>query len=256
MIARINSELVVQGEGASGKLVATPLWPAPYNVDTPEAAYRFLTECCWTDNDADQVIELIPTKAYVRAVVQLWHAAYSSRTPMILEKSRRMVMSWVYRGLELWACGMKRSNWLVCDQDYAQSAKHVWRYHFMLEQMRMRRPELQVPAFQSRGSLSAHQLDMVILANGSTLSNANQEAGDLQGEGKTGITLEEFSRYRYPGRFWSQARFLTQGKAESRGGWVNAITNASANEEYRELKGFVSRVNPERCEVCRPSSLT
>ncbi len=227
------------------------LWPAPYDQDTPAAGFRFLTECCWTDNDADQLVELIPAKPYIETLVYEWHGCLKAKQDLILEKSRRMIASWVFRGLELWQAGLSRGNWLLCDQDYDQSAKHVWRYHWMLEQLRCRRPELRVPRHGTRGSLQARRIDMVLLANGSTLANANQVAGDLQGEGKTAIVLEEFSRYRDPARFWGQAHFLTQGKAGLRGGWVCAICNASPNEDWRALKGHVSRVPGGGCEVVR-----
>jgi len=232
------------------------IWPDRYADESGECAYRFVTECCWTDNDADQLVELIPAKDYIEALCYEWQDAYAAKQPLILEKSRRMICSWLFRGLELWKCGQRRSNWLLCDQDYDQSAKHVWRYHFLMEQMRWRREDMRLPD-QPRpyGSLPARRLDMVILSNGSTLTNANQEAGDLQGEGKTGITLEEFSRYRNPARFWAQARFLTQGKAGNAGGWVNAITNASPNEDWRSIKGFISRDDPERCSVHKPALL-
>ncbi len=228
----------------------------PYSNDTAETAFRFPDECCWTDNDADQTVELIPAKEYIEVLAREWHACLKGRQDLILEKSRRMIASWVFRGLELWQAGLKRGNWLLCDQDYAQSAKHVWRYHWLLEQIRNRRPDMKLPPWQSRGSLQARQLDVVTLANGSTLANANQEAGDLQGEGKTAIVLEEFSRYRDPARFWAQAHFLTQGKAGSgKGGWVCAICNASPNDDYRAIKGFVSRVSGDRCEVSEPALL-
>jgi hypothetical protein len=271
--SRDSWEVPVEREKSSRGLIldgSACLWPPPYDEDTPGAGFKFLTECCWTDNDADQTVELIPAKPYIEVLVREWHGCLSRRQDLVLEKSRRMIASWVFRGLELWQAGLKRGNWLLCDQDYAQSAKHVWRYHWLLAQMRNRHPEMRGLRHEPRGSLRARQLDMVVLPNGSTLSNANQDAGDLQGEGKTAIVLEEFSRYRDPARFWAQAHFLTQGKAgkttgpegsgvgapRSQGGWVCAICNASPNDDYRAIKGFVSRVSPERCEVCEPALLS
>jgi len=229
------------------------LWDGtPYADLTGACAFAFLTQCVWTDNDADQAVELIPPRLYIRELAEEWVACFSLRMPLVLEKSRRMIASWVFRGLELWAAGLARGNWLVCDQDYPHAAMHVWRHTFIYATLRQRRPGLGLPPAAARGGVVARECDMFILGNGSTISNANEQAGALQGEGKTAIVLEEFSRYRDPGGMWAQARFLTQGSPSKRGGWVAGICNASANEDYRKLKDWVARTGPDRCSVLRP----
>lgn len=216
-----------------------PLWPAPYDQDTAEAGYRWLTECWWTLNEADQSVCLIPCKRFVREFVEEWHRAFSDRQPFVCEKARRMVVSWMCRGLETWQMGLKRGEWLIVDQTHANAAEHLWRVHFCLEQLRDRRPDLGIPKHETRGSIVTKEPTHVILANGSILTQAHQEAGAAQGKGKTGVTLEEVSKYRNPAAFWSQAIIVTQGSAAGKGGWVSGICNASPNVSWHEIKGGV-----------------
>jgi hypothetical protein len=218
------------------------LWSERYSdVQNWECAHRFVIECCWTWNEANQRVRLIPDKRYIREVVKEWHRAYISRTPLLLYKSRRMILSWVFRALELWVCGLGRADWMIVDQDYGNASKHTWRYWHYYQELRKRRPEMRLPAAMKYGSVEKKQLDQVILPNGSVMSNSNMEAGKLQGTGMAGITLEELSRYRYPDGVWSQANLMVQGEADeesSGGGWVNGICNASPSIEFRRIKRF------------------
>lgn len=235
-----------------------PVWPDRY---ADERDWKCLRNFCWerllTYNEADQSIELIPRKDYIEWLIYNWHDSYINKTPTVWEKSRRMIVSWLFRGCELWAMGLRRGNAIVCDQDYDQSAKHCWRYHHYMVEMKRRFEDMRHVNYSTknaRGEVAAYKCDAVLLPNGSIMSNANQDGKALQGEGKSIISLEELSRYKHPASIWAQAKILTQGKAGSRGGFINAITNASPNDEWRSIKGNLSFVAPGRCEV-RESAL-
>ena len=64
-----------------------PLWPDEYCHPTGESAFKFVTECCWTDNEADRKIALIPAKEYVEATCYEWTEAFNKRQPIVFEKS-------------------------------------------------------------------------------------------------------------------------------------------------------------------------
>jgi hypothetical protein len=213
-----------------------PVWPAPYDQETEETAFRWLTECWWTLDEAARRTELVPQKEFIRRFVHEWFTCFSSRQPMVVEKSRRMVISWAARGLETWVCGLKRSEWLIVDQTHTNAAEHLWRCHFSLEQLRQRRPELKIPQHVTRGAVIAKEPTHVILPNGSILTQVHQDAGTSQGKGKTGITLEEVSRYHSPTAFWNQAVLVTQGPPGELGGWLCGIANAHPDPDWRAIK--------------------
>jgi hypothetical protein len=212
------------------------LWPPPYDTDSPRAAYEFLTECWWTDNEANQQTELIPAKPFVREFVAEWHGAFSKRQPFLIEKVRRMTISWICRGLETWTMGLRRGSWLIIDQNHANASEHLWRIDHSLNQLYERRPNLKLRHHAVRGAVLIKQPTHVLLANGSQISQAHQDAGAAQGKGKTGVTLEEVSKYAAPSAFWGQALIVTQGKGGTPGGWVCGIANASPNPDWRAIK--------------------
>jgi hypothetical protein len=218
----------------------TCLWPAPYDEDTGEAAFRFITECWWTLNEADQKIDLVPAKPYVEALCHEWHGAFVRRQALLIEKSRRLIVSWISRGLETWQMGLSLGEAHIVDQTHENSAEHLWRIHFALGQLRDKRPEFQLAKHEVRGSPAAKQATHVILPNGSLITQGHQDAISEQGKGKTIVTLEEISKYRSPSAFWGQALIVTQGSAAGRGGWVCGIANASPVSEWQEIKGFAS----------------
>lgn len=216
------------------------IWPSRYMGDDSDSAFRFLTECWWTDNDADGTIDLVPPLEFVGDYCQLWTECFNSRQALIMEKSRRMIVSWMARGLETWTMGKARGSWLLIDQTHNSAAEHLWRCHFGLEKLRERKPDINIPAYETRGGLLTKEPTHIILANGSILTQGHQDSDSAQGKGKTGITLEEISKYRNPSAYWAQALLVTQGSSKGLGGWINGIANASPNADWHNIKGKIN----------------
>lgn len=217
------------------------LWPHPYvasdGVSETEAATRFLFESCWTYNEADGDIELIPDHEYIRWFVGEWLSNRSRGGMLICEKSRRLIMSWVCRGLELWILGLNQSKGVVCGINYPKAAEHVWRIAWLYRELRKRRPGLGLTDCQTKGgTMAAQAIETVILPNGSLVENLNQEGASFQGSGYSFVIMEEFSRYRAPAYMYGQARRVTEGKPGLPGGFVVAITNAWPGSEWQEIK--------------------
>lgn len=221
---------------AAMRASSAPIWPDRYSEMNFESAFRFLTECWWTDDDERQRIELIPPSPHIEEFVWDWTEAFNGRIPWIWEKSRRMYVSWAARGLETRIMGITRGAWLLTDQTEENAEAHLWRCHFSLDQLYARRPDLHLPVHRAKGTLSDRLASSIVLANGSTLSRGHQKALSLQGKGKTGITMEELSKYRNAEAYWGQALIVTRGGAGGQGGWVCGIANPSQDPLWRELK--------------------
>lgn len=183
---------------------------------------------------------MIPAKPHIEQFTADWLAAFIARAPAIWEKSRRTTISWTARGLETWLMGRSRGTWLIVDQKHENSAAHLWRIHFALGQLGQRRPELAVAPHRAFGRLALGMASAIVLANGSILTESHQDAGAAQGRGRTGVTLEELSKYKDPEGFWGQALIISRGGAGGDGGWVNAIANPSLSPKWRDLKGGVN----------------
>ena len=155
-----------------------------------------------------------------------------------------MVISWVCRGLETWVMGLDRGSMLLIDQKHENSAEHLWRIHFALEEMSRRRPELQAGEWETYGSVARREVSSLMLPNGSLIRQSHQEAGSEQGKGYTLVVMEELSRYLGASQFWSQAAMVTQGKPGSgTGGWICGIANPVNNPSWEQVK---QRMNPRR----------
>jgi hypothetical protein len=233
---RSLSEAVDQAKTASVRGSSPALWPNPYREDSPEACFEFLARCCWTYNEANAAIELVPGHDYIRKLVGTWHSCRSSGRPLIIEKSRRLILSWVLRGCELWRMGLNCEKGLICGLNYPKAAEHVWRIWWLYEQVRERTDWDLSPCEPRGGNVIAQELDQVILPNGSLVQTLNQDGQSFQGSGYSWVTMEEFSLYRNPRYMWSQAIRVTEGKPGAKPGMVCVITNASPNKAWQEIK--------------------
>lgn len=214
-----------------------PLWPKPYCEDTPEALIRFLTERCITWDDETKEESTIPNMAHVRAVAEVWWKTRSEGKPLIIEKSRRLIVSWILRGCELWSMGLAKETRCLAGLNYPKAGEHVWRLAFIYRKMQERFPEMKLPQLEIRGgNFAAMTVDSIILSNGSICYGLNQSKDTFQGSGYSGITMEELSLFDHPSAMFGQARTITKGRADAKGGHVVAVTNANHSDDWRRLK--------------------
>ena len=207
--------------------------------DSPKdwrCAYAFLLDCCWTWDDETQLVSRIPDMPHIKLAAQVWHESVQDGAPLVIEKSRRLLMSWVMRGLRLWQMGQNTCTGVLCGLNYAKAANHVWRFEHLYKELRSRKPEMGLAPCTALGGRGERQRDTVSLPNQSVVSTLNQESESFVGEGYTFVDIEEFSRYARPASFYSQARLVTGGRADVVGGQVTVITNADPNLEWRRIK--------------------
>lgn len=223
---------------------APPLWPDKFLTLDGDTAFKFVTQCWWTYDEAEQQVALIPAKEYLEEIVHEWVGCFNARRPLIIEKSRRIVVSNTCRGLEAWLMGVNRGDGVIVDQKHENSAKHLWRMGFSLQELHKRNPQVLREKCEMRGAVQVKQATHLIFPNGSVVTQAHQDAEGEQGTGSTFVTLEELSKYKNPQGYLAQALMVTMGKAgsEGKGGWVMGIANATPNTEWALCKnGIVAR---------------
>ena len=212
------------------------LWPKEMSSLLPSCFMRFLAEL-QTWNEADKETQHFPDAQYLHNMARLWIRCYKDGTPLVVEKCRRMVASWLFRALELWAYGMQRQDGLIVGLDLESAAKHCWRYQFMYEGLQKRHKEWKLQDLTIIRHRGERQVSEVFFPNGSRAAIMNQESTSFPGEGYGLVCCEELSRYRNASEIWSQALIVTQGAAGSKGGFVSSISNANGeNETWREIK--------------------
>ncbi len=212
------------------------LWPAPLNELTLEARKKFVYDYIFTWNEAERQPQSIPQKAYIDWIIEKWHETKLSGEPLIIEKSRRMVVSWVLRALELHDGGVKPANQLLAGQTFRDAQQHVWRIWYLYDQLRMRNEDWNLPEATPYGSLAAQMLDAFILPNGTTYTAINSDGEKVRGVGVTEIVFEEGSVYPNLEETFSQGIIITQGSAKSKGGHVVIVGNASLNPQWWNIK--------------------
>jgi len=213
-----------------------PIWPMPYGEDSAEALTAFVVECCWTLDEETSEISQIPDLPHVRYVCELWWWSRHYGMPLIIEKSRRLLVSWVLSACEVWAMGMKPETRIVSGLNYAKTAQQVWRTAYMYRQSRLRVFHGIEDCVTRGGNFLAQDVREVIFPNGSFIKGLNQESDTFQGSGFSGIRLEEFSHFDHPEIIWGQSYVLTKGRADVTGGHRVAVCNSYPNPGWLETK--------------------
>lgn len=248
------------------------LWPAPYNEDTPESAYRFLTECCWTFDEETTEVNLIPALPFVRLVVNQFYETRKSGKPLKIEKSRRLLLSWIVRGLRLHSMGLRRESGVICGLNYPKAASHVWRIAWLYNTLASKRKDFKLTPLSTGkgykgGTMESKKMEEVILPNGSIVVFLNQEGESFQGDGYTWVDMEESSLYSKYDEMRGQSLAVTKGRADVVGGHVCEITNASPGEEWKSSKTIATVLwnndpsfekgepNPDECPGCALADL-
>lgn len=212
------------------------LWPEPYNTYDAETAYRFLTECVWTFNEANQLVELIPEKQYIEDLVHEWFANRLAGKPTIVKKVRRMIISWIMAGLGVYAGGSAPGSFYIAAQKYPKSAGMVWRRSFVYDEIRKRYPEWRLSASQTWLYSGPRALQRLLLPNGSVYEPLTGEnPDDFRQEGATEVLCEEMAFWPRLSESWSNAIIMCAGKPGDIGGHPIAVSTVSANPMWREL---------------------
>lgn len=216
-----------------------PLWPAEYLPDNPETAWKFVIECCRTWNEASKKVQRFPKLKYLKHLVGRWCHCRTHGGLLIIEKCRRMVVSWLFRALELWVMGRERSDEMLAGETFAAAARHVWRLQHIYDDLRKQFPLWNLPECHTIAYEGENSLKIFSLRNGSVARAINGQGEKLQGEGTAIIVLEEAHQYPYLSAMLSQASVITLAEPGAVGGMIIVVANASANDPWQKIKKAV-----------------
>ncbi|MBX3117859.1 MAG: hypothetical protein KF784_02255 [Fimbriimonadaceae bacterium] len=224
-------------EAAAGELEKPIcLWPEPYCEPCFESAWGFLCEL-QTWNEAAGEEQDFPQFDYLREFAREWWDACEAGRMLVVEKSRRMVVTWADRGLTLYRLGLRRTDWLLAGEDFEKAAAHVWRLRHYYENLQRRRPEWGLPDCFSLRYEGSRYLKQFGLTNGSICKAINSDPEGVRGDGVAGVTFEEASSYRELCSMVAQAKIITRNAAGQRNGFVCLIANASLSPDWQTVKG-------------------
>lgn len=233
-------ELQEQAERTAAQGKNQGLWPSRLCERSPESAWAFIREIR-TWNEAETEIQNFPDLEYLRYLTTLWVKHKEIGEPIIIEKCRRMVVSWLLRGLELWSMGISREDHVIVGLTREAAAKHVWRIKHFYDDLRTRNPSWGLEPIDKNviREKGPRALASIQLPNQSQVVLLNQEGGSFPGEGYSVITCEELSRYDYVAETWAQCKIVSKASAGKVGGFVVAVTNAWPDQDWKDIKKCV-----------------
>lgn len=219
------------------------LWPAHF-PDTPEGAKAFIFGHVWTYEETSGRTMQIPDHEYLAGVIDEWYATKISGDPLIIEKSRRLVASWLLCALDVWDAGHRKGTFVQGGIDYDKASDFVWRCFFIYEELRVRNKDWHLPKPSTWGNDAKRRLDMLAFPNGSIIEPLNSNGESFRGSGYTRVKLEELSAYMYIATVFSQAKAVTQGPPGVVGGHIVIVCNASVKEEWQAMKPAYNPLKP------------
>jgi hypothetical protein len=215
--------------------ITDPLWPSDFQEGTGESAYEFIKQLKTWD-EAGQQIREFPDKQYLKEIAKIWVECRKTGQPLLIEKSRRLVTSWVLRALELYDIGLTRGKGLITHTKRDDAAEHVWRIWFMYDDLRTRFPSWELPTIKTWGNELSYTLDKLALANGSSVQQYFEKPKGLQGTGFSWVTMEELSIYQNPSGMWDQVAKLVQPAPGDVHGLRVGVTNHYMSDGYYRVK--------------------
>jgi len=224
-------------ESAQKKVESSPgresfcLWPEEFSCLSAESAYKFV-QLCRTWDEAGQMVRPFPDKEYLRELAREWVLCRLEGRPLIIEKSRRLVVSWFLRALELYDLGLRRGNGLITHTKRDDAAGHVWRIWFLYDDLRRRYPAWKLRECRSWGNEVSQTLDKLVLPNQSSVSQYFEKPSGLQGSGFSWVTLEELAIYGQPAGMYDQASRLVQSAPGMVNGLITVVTNVEFSDGY------------------------
>lgn len=201
--------------------------------DNPETCWRFILDLK-TWNEANESFEPFPAEKYLEDLVHEAYECRASGEPIIIEKARRLLVSYLFCAIELFWLGVKRRNHLISHLVNENAEKELWRIWQLHESYRAKYPN--VKPILTHGNVNAKKLERLMFPNGSTVERHYDDGSALRGTGVSYVRMEEASYYRHPSATYGQAKILLQGKPGEPGGLIVMINNSSPSKDWQSIK--------------------
>ena len=218
------------------------LWSDDFKLNAKDAC-RFIFTKIKTQEETTGMELAIEPKAYLRRLARRWFRCKRRGKTLFIHKSRRLIVSWFVRALELYAAGFTSAGFGIAAKHYAGmngASSFVYRVYFMYDYLRRTYPEWNLDAPTHYGRLNAKELDVFGLPNGAKFYALNSDSEGVRGGGVSYIALEELSSYAEVDAVLGQAKMITQPPGGMTPGMVCCISNASENAQYKaQIKGEV-----------------
>lgn len=218
------------------------LWPAPYNEDTPEAAWAFVQKCKTWDESGGSV-KNIPDHPYLKKLTYKWWQTTKEGKPLHIKKSRRLVVSWLLCALDVWDGGRRRCNIVQGGIDYDKASDFVYRCWFIYSELI--KDGWKIPKPYTWGNVLSQRLDKLAFPNNTVIEPLNSDGESFRGSGYTRVKLEELSAYRYIAKVLSQASAVTQGPPGEIGGHIVTVSNQVISQVFEELTDPAQEIEME-----------
>ena len=190
--------------------------------------WKFMTTCCYTydETNIDAPVALIPPKPYLPHLVHLWE----TKRLLCLPKSRRMIMSWSLRALELHLAMFEPFSAIYLasnkqDKSDAMLGRHKFLYDNLPGDLIFRKPEMVI--HRGRTGLPTRidfpEMDSKIVA-------VSSDPDELRQEGATLVVLEELATWDHPREAWPAILPVIQG-----GGRIVIVSSAIPNSFFQDI---------------------
>lgn len=208
---------------------------------------RFRTTCCFTRNEAaGGKVALIPDFPYLREVDD----AFLSHTPLMIEKSRRMLISWSAMAFALWVlAGGQDERWPAL-MNSTENRKVVLasrklegengsaemlneRLRFLVDQFEdrgLRKNWPDFPTFKWR-------FDRAVASNGSVCAAVPSGPDQLRGSGITLLIMDEIA-------FWVDCKASVASALQTLTGGGHALLISTANAASWAAQIAAGKVRP------------
>jgi hypothetical protein len=190
----------------------------------------FLIDCCWTKDEADKgLVKRFPKKEYLQYIVQVWQEENLIAVP----KSRRMLMTWLFICLHLWAA-MFRPNAAIFVQSKKQEDSE-----FLLGEDRLMfvykhlPPEYPWPRLEkTTAGKSGKGFSFLRFSNGSYMAAVGQGPDQLRQYTASFVYLTEIAFWE-----WAEETFASLKPTIQGGGKITIDSSAGPGFFERLVNG-------------------